>query len=111
MSTFMNSQLVLVTSRGGAFPLHESLPNSVIGNSQLTFSAVAAACFLASFSAFLARPDSFFVFPPLGGILLLRTETYVTDILILVFEESLSMRSSNKSQPYDRWRADNRLRG
>ena len=33
-----------------------------------TRSASAAAAFLASFSAFLARPDSFFAFPPFGGI-------------------------------------------
>ena len=32
-------------------------------------SASAAAAFFASFSAFLALPDSFFAFPPLGGIL------------------------------------------
>ena len=35
-----------------------------------TRSASAAAAFLASFSAFLARPDSFFAFPPLGGIVM-----------------------------------------
>ena len=33
-----------------------------------TLSAAAASCFLASFSAFFARPDSFFAFPPLGAI-------------------------------------------
>ena len=107
----IGSQLVLVTSRGGAYPLHESQLNNTIGTTQLTFSAVAAACFLASFSAFLARPDSFFTFPPLGGILLLRTETYFKDALVLGFEEPLGIRSSNKSQLDDRWRADNRSRG
>ena len=76
----MGSQLV--TSEGGALPLHESQPNDTIGKPQLTFSAVAVACFLASFSAFLARPDSFFAFPPLGGILSPQTEAYVTDTLV-----------------------------
>ena len=33
-----------------------------------TRSASAAEAFLASFSAFLALPDSFFAFPPLGGM-------------------------------------------
>ncbi len=107
----LGSQSVLVTSRGGAYHPYESQPNNTIGNSQLTFSAVAAACFLASFSAFLARPDSFFAFPPLGGILLLQTETYFRNALVLGFEEPLVMRSINKSQLYDRWRVDNRSRG
>jgi hypothetical protein len=59
----------------------------MIGKSQLTFSAAAATCFLASFSAFLARPDSFFAFPPLGGILSPQTETYVTDTLVFGVRE------------------------
>jgi hypothetical protein len=33
-----------------------------------TLSAAVASCFFASFSAFLARPLSFFAFPPLGAI-------------------------------------------
>lgn len=33
-----------------------------------TFSCSAATCFFASFSAFLARPVSFFEFPPFGAI-------------------------------------------
>ena len=107
----IGSQLVLITSRGGAYPLHESQLNNTIGDTQLTFIAVAAACFLASFSAFFARPDSFFTFPPLGGILLLLTEPYFTDALVLGFEEPLAIRSSSKSQLYDRWRAENRSRG
>lgn len=36
-----------------------------------TFSASAALAFLASFSAFLALPDSFFAFPPLGAMIVL----------------------------------------
>lgn len=62
--------------------MHESQPNDTIVKPQLTLSAVAATCFLASFSAFLARPDSFFAFPPLGGILSPQTEIYVTDTLV-----------------------------
>lgn len=35
-----------------------------------TLSAIADSFFFASFSAFLARPDSFFAFPPRGGIVI-----------------------------------------
>lgn len=38
---------------------------------RITFSAAAASCFFASLSAFLARPPSFFAFPPFGGMLVL----------------------------------------
>lgn len=41
---------------------------SLILYKEYTLSTSAAACFLASFSAFLARPDSFFALPPFGAI-------------------------------------------
>ena len=44
-------------------PWHREIPQSL-----RTLSAAAASCFLASFSAFFARPDSFFAFPPFGAM-------------------------------------------